>query len=162
MKTSQFTNLHQCQAIFLEESLKESVLPAHLIQNYLNTVYQANSHLGKVTLRINEYCDILSQLMSEAQQISALYITAYNPHSHLQSTKKNDQAQNLLYKQLMHYSTMIYSGESVDPTNNWPTESSYLALGIELPNSIQLGSKFKQNAIVWCNDDAIPRLILLR
>ena len=162
MWTSQFADLYQCQMIMLEKSLAQSTLPTHLIQNYLDALYQADSCLGKVTLVIGQYCDILSRLMIAAKQSSALFITGCNPHSRLQCAQQNDLAQIRLHRELMYYSTSIYSGESSDPQNSWPPESSYLALGIDLLQSMQLGIRFKQNAIVWCNNDAIPRLILLR
>jgi len=148
--------------IILEKSLAQSTLPTHLIQNYLDALYQADSCLGKATLVIGQYCDILSRLMIAAKQSSALFITGCNPHSRLQCAQQNDLAQIRLHRELMHYSTWIHSGESSDPQNNWPPESSYLALGIDLLQSMQLGIRFKQNAIIWCNNDAIPRLILLR
>ena len=162
MWTSQFADLYQHQMIILEKSLTQSALPIHLIQNYLDALYQADSCLGKATFRIGQYCDILSRLMIGAKQSSALFITGCNPHSHLQCVQQNDLAQIRLHRELMHYSISIYSGKSSDPQNSWPPESSYLALGIDLLHSIQLGIRFKQNAIVWCNNDAIPRLILLR
>lgn len=162
MQTSQFADLYQHQMIMLEKSLTQSTLSTHLIQNYLNALYHSDSHLGRITLRIGQYCDILSHLMIEAKQSSALFITGCNPHSQLQCTQQNDLVQIQLHRQLMHYSTWIHSGESSDPQNSWPNEPSYLALGIDLLHSMQLGIRFKQNAIVWCNNDAIPRLILLR
>lgn len=162
MQTSRFADLYQHQVIILEKNLTQSVLSIQLIQDYLGTSYQANGHFGKMTLRIGKYCGILSRLMISAILPNALFITACNPYSQLQSTLNNDLAQIQLYKQLTHYSTRIYPGESVNSQNDWPVESSYLALGIDLPRSIQLGIKFKQNAIVWCNVDAVPRLVLLR
>ena len=44
----------------------------------------------------------------------------------------------------------------------WPAEPSFLALGIDLVTAKILGRHFDQNALVWINDDAIPRLVLLR
>ncbi|MBK7353839.1 MAG: DUF3293 domain-containing protein [Nitrosomonas sp.] len=162
MQTFQFADRYQQQMIMLEKSLTQSVLSAQLIQNYLDAIYQANSHFGKLTLRIGKYCDILSRLMIAAKLSNALFITAYNPYGQLQSIQNNDLAQIELRKQLKQYSTSVYPGESIDPRNNWPAESSYLTLGIDLPHSIRLGIQFKQNAIVWGGDDAVPRLILLR
>lgn len=162
MQTFQFADLYQRQIIVLEKSLTQSALSTQLIQNYLSAFYQANSDFGELTLRIGQYCDILSRLMIGAEVTNALFITACNPHSQIQSTQINDLAQIQLHEQLMHYSPWIYPGENIDPRNHWPVESSYLTLGIDLLHSIQIGIQFKQNAIVWCDVDAVPRLILLR
>lgn len=162
MQTSQFADLYQRQMIILEKSLTQSALSTQLIQNYLSAFYQTDSHFGKMTLRIGQYCDILSRLMIGAKLTNALFITACNPHSQLQCTQINDLLQIQLHKQLTDYSPWIYPGESIDPRNHWSAESSYLTLGIDLLHSIQIGIQFKQNAIVWCNVDAVPRLILLR
>jgi hypothetical protein len=53
-------------------------------------------------------------------------------------------------------------GEGKHPISDWPGESSFLIFDLSLESSKTLGRKFNQNAIVWCDQDAIPQLILLR
>jgi hypothetical protein len=56
----------------------------------------------------------------------------------------------------------ILDGEGCDITDTWPGERSFLVLGLDLETSMLLGRDFGQNALVWADEDAIPRLILLR
>jgi hypothetical protein len=65
----------------------------------------------------------------------------------------------------MHYCARpeeIIDGESSDSIGTWPGEKSFLVLGLDLETAIRLGREFRQNALVWADEDAIPRLILLR
>ncbi len=48
------------------------------------------------------------------------------------------------------------------PSKQWPGEASYLVFGLELEAAKTLGRALRQNAIVWSDADAVPRLILLR
>ena len=43
----------------------------------------------------------------------------------------------------------------------WESEDSFLVLGISLEGAQELGAAYGQNAIVWCGEDAIPKLVLL-
>ena len=52
--------------------------------------------------------------------------------------------------------------EGKHPSGGWPSESSYLVLSLSLEESCELGKKYEQNAIVWCDSDCVPQLILLR
>ncbi len=75
---------------------------------------------------------------------------------------ENQAAMAGLYEQLSRQSLFIYRGESIDPSGKWPAEESFLALGIDLLVAKSIGRKFGQNAIVWMDSAAIPRLVLLR
>ena len=54
------------------------------------------------------------------------------------------------------------AGEGKHPVGDWPGEPSYLVFDLSLEAAKTLGRKFNQNAIVWCDLDAVPQLILLR
>ena len=49
-----------------------------------------------------------------------------------------------------------------DPTEAWEPELSYLTFGISAEYARRLGSLFRQDAVVWAGEDAIPQLLLLR
>lgn len=48
------------------------------------------------------------------------------------------------------------------PTGIWHGEPSYLVLGLSFETAKELGCKYVQNAIIWCDEKAIPELVLLR
>ncbi|MDV6345765.1 DUF3293 domain-containing protein [Nitrosomonas sp. Is37] len=155
-------DLYQHGTIILDESLKQSAIPAKLIQNYVTAHYQARIDSGTLTLLIGQHSKLLSKLMKEYGTQCVLYITACNPHSQPQDREANLTASNQLFVLLSTLSNHIFSGKSSDPAGKWPAESSFLALGIDFVASKTLGRQFDQNAIVWVDLDAIPRLILLR
>lgn len=51
---------------------------------------------------------------------------------------------------------------NVDPSGKWPPEKSFFVPGLDLNTARSIGQQFNQNAIVWIDSEAIPRLILLR
>lgn len=51
-------------------------------------------------------------------------------------------------------------GVGADP--KWQGEPSVLVLGLPLQHARALGTSYLQNAIVWCGEDAVPQLVLLR
>jgi hypothetical protein len=155
-------NFYQCGAIIPDKSLKQSIIPAKLIQSYVAAHYQANIDSNTLTLYIGQHCEPLSRLMKASDVQCALYITAYNPYSQPQHTETNLAANNQLLIRLSYHSSYIFEGKSLDPTGKWPAEPSFLALGIDLVTSRILGRQFSQNAIVWIDKNATPKLILLR
>lgn len=154
-------DLYQQGIIILDESLKQSTIPAKLIRGYVAAHYQVMRNSDMLTLLIGQHSAPLSMLMRELNTHCALYITACNPHSQVQQRETNLIASNQLYTLLSTHSCYIFAGQSLDLTNHWPAEPSFLALGIDLAISKSLGRQFDQNAIVWAEADAIPRLILL-
>lgn len=154
-------DFYQLGTIILDESLKQSAIPAKLIRCYVTAHYQARIDSGTLTLLIGQHNESLSKLMKENGTQCALYITAYNPHSQPQDREINLTASSQLFVLLSTLSIHIFSGESSDPAGKWPAEPSFLALGIDLVAAKTLGRQFAQNAIVWVDRDVIPRLILL-
>lgn len=149
-------------AVILDESLKQSIIPAKLIQSYIAAHYQAEIDSDILTLHIGQYCEPLSKLMKKSGTQCALYITACNPHNQIQPPEINQTANYQLRNHLLRHSSYIFTGKSLDPAVKWPAEPSFLALGIDLTTSKTLGKQFDQNALVWVDKNVIPRLILLR
>ena len=45
---------------------------------------------------------------------------------------------------------------------SWPSEQSVLILGVKIKEAKMIGADLHQNAIVWIDTEAKPKLILLR
>lgn len=133
-----------------------------LIATYKAAIYQASADTEIITLHIDQYCASLYRLLLKTGHRSAVFITAFNPRSQQQNRRKNLTSNGQLYKTLTQYSHALFNGVSSDPENKWPAEKSFLALGINLKLAKQIGQQFNQNAIVWADVAAIPRLVLLR
>jgi hypothetical protein len=142
--------------------LAKSEISPNLIANYKAADYQAIVDTDAITLHIDQYSASLHQLLIKSDHQCAVFITAFNPLSQSQRTQKNLTRNAQLHKALTQYTNLAFEGISTDPSKLWPAEQSFLALGIDLKTAKTLGKKFGQNAIVWIDADAIPRLILLR
>jgi uncharacterized protein DUF3293 len=142
--------------------LAKSEISPNLIASYKAADYQAIVHTDAFTLHIDQYSASLHQLLIRSDHQCAVFITAFNPLSQPQNPQKNLTCNAQLRKVLTQHTHLVFEGASTDPSKLWPTEKSYLALGINLKTAMTLGKQFDQNAIVWIDTDAIPRLVLLR
>lgn len=142
--------------------MTHSVLDKNLIANYRCANYQIGIAANSIILRIDQYSEPLAELLTTFKQTCAAVISAYNPYSQQLSNEENLAAHELLRNSLLRYLYPMIEGLNIDPTNTWPAEKSFFVLGLKLNTAKWLGQQFNQNAIVWIDNDAIPRLILLR
>lgn len=137
-----------------------SVLPKDQIQAYLETEYRCLEL--ELVLRIGKTNSELANLYYEWSSTSAGYITACNPFSEKMSQQDNAERQTQLRQMLVDEGYMLWHGEGAHPSNNWEPEPSYLVAGMSLDATSRIGRRWEQNAIVWCDEKAVPWLVLLR
>ncbi|SCY09242.1 Protein of unknown function [Nitrosospira sp. Nl5] len=149
--------------------MAKSEVSDDLIAAYRAAAYRIKPGLepgcDAIILRVGHYSEPLSRLFAASGHQCAAFITACNPFSMPQSDEQNVAASARLYDKLnrqLGNAGRIREGEGCDPAGAWPGEKSFLALGLDLETSRALGGEFGQNAIVWADADAIPRLVLLR
>lgn len=131
------------------------------IQAYLKTDYCVFGQVPLV-LRVGVKNELLAKLYRQFAASSSAYITACNPHGQLASEKANAAAQARLVKELQRRGLNHVEGAGQHPQGGWPAEPSYLVLGLSLDEAKMLGRKYRQNAIIWCGDDSVPELVMLR
>jgi hypothetical protein len=132
-----------------------------MIEAYANTDFRVGAHIPFV-LKIGIQNKSLLELYAQEKFDCAAYITAFNPYSEERTEKENSDAQDSLLQQLSLSAFKIIEGSGQDPLGEWPSEPSALALGMSKTEAMDIGNKFRQNAIVWMGADAIPELIMLR
>ncbi|WP_350150541.1 DUF3293 domain-containing protein [Nitrosomonas sp.] len=139
-----------------------STVSGSLIENYTHADYRIGTAADCITLKIDQYSEPLAQFLVTLNQSYAAIISAYNPYSQLVSDEENVAA----HESLRHFLTChAYQGiDSVhtDPAGVWPVEKSFFIPGIDIHSAKLLGQQFNQNAIIWIDRAAIPRLVLLR
>lgn len=140
----------------------QSVIAKNLIASYLRANYQIGAGPDSISLRINRYSEALAKFLISSEKSCAAIISAYNPYSLRLSNEKNLAAHESLRNFLDRHSYPIIESLNLDPADSWPAEKSFFVPGLDLNTAQTLGQQFDQNAIVWINSDAIPRLILLR
>ncbi len=139
----------------------DSVVDAGLIQAFRETHYQVHGAVP-FTLRVDESSTALAAAHKRFRTDCSAYITACNPFSEDVGAASNAQRHADLGLELARRSLAYVEGIGQHPSNQWPGEASYLVFGLKLEAAKTLGRGLKQNAIVWSDADAVPRLILLR
>jgi Protein of unknown function (DUF3293) len=142
--------------------LTQSEIPTDKIKAYRDTQYRVAGDGDPFTLMIDTRSEALSTLYSTTGQTCGVFITAFNPFGQAQSDEANETTHGRLGNYLRALTPHVIEGSGADPTGAWPEEKSFLALGINLVTARPLGLRFRQDAVAWVGEDAIPRLIVLR
>lgn len=138
-----------------------STLPLELIKAYCETEYRADAGEALV-LRIGQRNIALATLYQAESCKSAAFITACNPWSQEIGAEQNIERQRHLAEDLTSEQRRFWSGEGAHPSGSWTPEPSYLVVGLTLDEASDLGREWEQNAVVWCDEHALPWLVLLR
>lgn len=142
--------------------LPESSIPTALLEAYGGTHSRVRYGRHDFTLQIGKYSQEVADLFQQTNSASAVFITADNPFSEVASDLDNVASNRVLLDRLKNLAVAVYEGAGQDAEGKWPAETSYLALGISRLQAATLGIEFRQNAVVWTDQDAIPELVLLR
>lgn len=140
---------------------KKTEIPAEILNAYQRADYVIFTD-PDFTFKIGQHSAALLQLLDKHNSASAAFITASNPYSQTLPESENRNRNQALLKDLKHLGLTIYQAEGQDPEHEWPSEGSYLLLGIGKSEAMELAQKYQQNAIVWCERDSAPELLLLR
>ncbi len=120
-----------------------------LLAAYTATSYHADLPSGRVTLRIGEAATELNDILIEHEVGSWAFITACNPMSLKKGDRENRQHLEELEKLLIERAAIYFPGQGIGDSKVWPCESSFLVLGINLDEGIDIARKFGQHAIVF-------------
>jgi len=137
-----------------------TAIPPELLAAYRETGYHVGGDAPFV-LRIGESSPLLLRLHALHRVRCSAFITAANPHSLRCGAAVNARRQRQLAAQLRRTGLVFMAGEGRHPTNGWPAEASFLVLGLARRAAEKLAARWGQNALVFCADDAIPRLLPL-
>ena len=145
----------------LKKQNKMSSLPLSLIEAYNLTNYYVLA-TQKFTLKVGQKSEDLIALYKKLGVNTATFITAFNPYSQTLNFEENKRRNEVLKIELEDIAWAVVEGYGQDPEGLWEKEDSFLAFGITKEEAIKLGNKFEQNAILWCDADFTPQLILLK
>lgn len=113
-------------------------------------------------MRVDAYSPALEAVMGSAGVQAAAFVTAWNPRGEPQGLVLNRERQDRLRFELRSVGLRFIEGFGAHAENEDEGEESLLVLGLDRPAACALGRRHQQNAIVWSDDDAVPRLLLLR
>ena len=141
-----------------------SQLPPALQQAYRNALYQVDTTKSAVaqTLRVGERNDWLGQQLGRQSIQAACYLTACNPWGQILEPAENAARMRALRQELDSEGWQYLDGSGQDPLGHWPAEDSVLIWGMDADTARQWGRRWQQNAVLWSDADARPRLLWLR
>ncbi len=139
----------------------ESTIDQKLIFAYEATHFQVKTNPA-FTLNVNKESRELRSLFKKNKATNAAFISAWNPYGKSLSVEDNQSRNEQLKNVLIIRNLKFIEGFGQDPLAQWSGEESFLILGIDLEESKKLGAQFEQNAVIWSDIDAVPKLILLR
>jgi len=142
------------------------MISPELLQAYRETSYIVESEEtggaeGRFVLSIGIASLPLMSLYRRHGVNCAAFVTAFNPHSRRATNARNHAMQARLRSWTQHHGYFFLQGVGRHPDGTWPGEPSLLVLGMTRAQARETGREYGQAGIVWCDHDAIPRLILL-
>ena len=136
----------------------KSLISQDLISAYETTNFHVSAEPDFI-LTVNKHSSELQNLYNTLNVLSAAFITAWNPFSNTLSQAQNIERNSLLKQDFINQGYDFLNGYGQHPSKDWPAEESYLVLGLCFKDAKVLGAKYEQNAIVWCDGDAITQLV---
>lgn len=130
-------------------------------QAYLETHYYVLGD-APMTLHVGVASEPLADFYGIMQINCCTFITACNPYSQSLEDSVNAERHQVLAHELRQLDLKFTESIGEHPSNFWPGEPSFFVCGFSLEDSKKLGTRHKQNAIIWCGSDAVPQLVLLR
>jgi hypothetical protein len=145
-----------------ETDVSNSSISQDKINAYRATHYRFAAHGAQCALYVGFKSEELEHLYRSTGTNTCVYITAFNPLGQTRGREENLEAQKQLKAALAQHTPHIFYGEGVDPGGAWAPEPSFLALGVTEEVARELATRFAQDAVVWAEEDAVPKLILMR
>lgn len=133
------------------------MISEELLLGYEATCYSILN--PKIDIYIKKEIQELQSFLREQNFTSWCFITAWNPFSEALSNEENNALNQLLEVDLNCYS--VFPAEGKDTLGDWPAEISFFVGNISREQAIYLGKKYKQNAIVFGEIDALAELLIL-
>lgn len=129
-----------------------------LIKAYAETDYVVYD--PRIVIKVGEISPELDELLAKHNCTEWSYITAWNPYSEITDRVVNDQRNAELKLELSNY--FVFEGEGRGSDPKWEPEKSLLIVGIARNNAIELGKKYRQNAIVSGKVNSPAELLWIR
>lgn len=139
----------------------KSIVERETVQAYLETEYRVAWDPFLILKVGQRNPDLLAAHRHHGVDCST-FVTACNPLGDSLSEPDNRVLHRAFVRTAKAQGLDFVQGTGRHPWNDWPGEQSLLVFGLDLEAAKALGRRNEQNAIVWNDSAAIPKLILLR
>ena len=140
--------------------------PSTAIEPDLLAIYKSSDYRvfgdAPFVMRIGLVCPPLQDLLTQHAATGACFVSAYNPRSEHRSERENEMAQHRLRDEVAAAGWPFFEGVGEDPQGHCPGEPCLLVLGVSRQQSLELGRRYGQNAVLWAGVGGIPDLVLTR
>lgn len=121
-------------------------LPPDLLGAYRRAIYRALLPEGAIDLRVGETSAALDRALAARGATRWAWLTAVNPRSRRLTDAENARRLAALDAELARHGWQAFPGLALDPTNDWPAESSRLVLEADPAAIAALARRFDQHA----------------
>ena len=132
-----------------------------LLQSYKSADYHVDASPSFI-LKIGMHSPELDSIYKTSHKHTVAFINAFNPYSKELYAQENKDRNHKLEELIQSLGFDYIHGEGKCGDGDWDGEKSFLIFGISEEQASEIGKEFEQNAIVWCDKDAIPQLLLLK
>ena len=129
-----------------------------LLASYAATDYAVQRPAAPFIVHIGEYSPALAQLQADYGVQSSALITAWNPYSIARPEAENVAANATLFADLAAQNLRWLPAHGTDPSGTCAPEPGAWIAGISYDAAYALSRKYQQNAFVFADDKAVPRL----
>jgi hypothetical protein len=133
------------------------MLSSDLLNGYLATCYQI--HYPSIDIYISKENSALNFFLIQNNYFCWCFITAWNPFSIAQTKEDNQSLNEQLKADLSDF--IVYDGEGKDTLGDWPPEVSFFVANISKEKTKELATKYKQNAVVYGEQNKTAELLVL-
>ena len=130
---------------------------SELMKKYKETDYFVDDD-PPLLFHIGMQNDGLRILFASFNVESAAFMTAWNPASEQLSIDENYDRQDELLNDIGHKRLNYFVGRGDSPTGDW-SEDSYLILGINREDALEIAEKYQQNAFVWIPVSGVAEIV---
>ncbi|HEU0196960.1 MAG TPA: DUF3293 domain-containing protein [Nevskiaceae bacterium] len=141
--------------------ISPELLLAYRETSYVVASDEAGGAEGRFTLNIGIASLPLMSLYKRHGVDCAAFITAFNPRSQRETSLRNHAMQAQLRAWTERHGYFHLKGVGQHPAGTWPGEPSLLILALPRAQARNLGRVYGQNAVVWCDHDAVPQLVFV-
>ena len=128
-------------------------MPPRLLRAYRQTRYSAGGVVVLVGRRVPD------ALFAQVGAREAVFVTAWNPRSHPTAPAENAAAATALAAEIATRGLRALPHRGVGDDPVWPAEEGWFILDLDEAAARALAEAHGQNAIVWIEPGAAPRLV---
>lgn len=135
-------------------------IPENLRAAYHAALYEVDPPQGApIRFQAGVPSTDLDALLDAKQCSQAVLVTACNPRSVALCAAENAAAQENLRNELAACAHAFLPGRGLDPTGAWPSEPSFLVLGLDRAAGAALAQAYGQYAFVYLMRGRAPEIV---